>query len=69
MVEMEGQLILTDVGVGDMVVAARFTEDGELYRGKVISCPLTMERVSNSQWTATWTYQSSLETWNLWLRG
>ena len=35
--EMEGQLILTDVGVGDMVVAARFTEDGELYRGKVIS--------------------------------
>ena len=37
MVEMEGQLILTDVGVGDMVVAARFTEDGELYRGKVIS--------------------------------
>ena len=35
--EMEGQLTtLTNLGVGDMVVA-RFTEDGGLCRGKVIS--------------------------------
>merc|ERR1719318_1719897 len=43
--EMEGQLTpLANVGAGDMVVA-RFTEDGELYRGKVISIAIQVATV------------------------
>ena len=56
--EMEGQLTpLTNVGVGDMVVA-RFTEDWQLYRVKVIFITNVLATILHS-----------LETWSLWLRG